>query len=72
MKEDLDKIYGNEWTWFMKLKLCHKLRVLYFMISMALAFGISDSWYGIAAIIANVIISSILLLEVPTDGIKEE
>ena len=42
------------------------------MISMALAFGISDSWYGIAAIITNVIISSILLLEVPTDGIKEE
>lgn len=36
MKEDISKIFGKEWRWFLSLALMMKLRVIWFVVSFCL------------------------------------
>lgn len=72
MKEDLRKIYGEEWTWLMSLSMSQKLKVAYFAISLVVATGVAEyNWLLTTIIVVNVVASGLVVKDAKIKGLKE-
>lgn len=72
MKEDISKIFGKEWRWFLSLALMMKLRVIWFVVSFCFVVMLTESC-GIIGFLSvlNLCASSFALRGVNGDGLNE-
>lgn len=73
MKEDMNKIFGKEWKWFLSLAPMMKLRIVWFIVSFCLVLMFAESWdvLGLIAVGMNFCASAIALRDVNGDGLDE-
>ena len=68
MRKLLESLLGEEFAWWQKLKVLHRVYVVYFVVSMMMVLGLTDgnSIWVIAAVLLNFYNSARLIGRVPT------